>query len=466
MSDRRFSLVLGMHRSGTSVLTAALQLLGAELGAALVPPAADNPGGYFENAAAVAINEALLLALGGGWDCPEPLPEGWLRSDAAETARAGIRRLLAAEFAEAGWHALKDPRLCRLLPLWLPELEAAGASVDVVLATRAPGAIVASLVKRDRMWPEDARRLAVLHLIEAEHGSRGCRRAVLDYDTWLLQPEAELQRLADALGWPVDAAACARAAKVLDATQQHHPADAATPAAGGMDAALAVAAEALRAPDSPEARQAMDALRLDLGRPGPETERERGLRWSVRRERLRLQEMAEAHGTLQGAFRTVERTALQRLDELAALDLQLRDTQAALERAEGLSLVRLRDFEAAVREGDVLRHRIGETQAALERAEALSLARLADYRVALERAEALSLAHLADYQAAARECEALRHRIGETRAALDVATAEARQWASAHAGLRGELDGVLASRSWRWTAPLRWLSARLGRGSR
>ena len=61
-------LVLGMHRSGTSALTAALHGLGASLGGELVAANHDNPGGYFENAAAVTAHETLLAELDRGWE--------------------------------------------------------------------------------------------------------------------------------------------------------------------------------------------------------------------------------------------------------------------------------------------------------------------------------------------------------------------------------------------------------------
>ena len=56
-------LVLGMHRSGTSALTRLLNLHGAALGDELMPARCDNPTGFWEHSAAVAIHERLLAAL-------------------------------------------------------------------------------------------------------------------------------------------------------------------------------------------------------------------------------------------------------------------------------------------------------------------------------------------------------------------------------------------------------------------
>ena len=82
----RALLVLGMHRSGTSVAAGALRLAGVDLGTDLMAPAPDNPKGFWEHSGVVAIHEQLLAALGRAWNDPRPLPGGWLGSAAAAAA--------------------------------------------------------------------------------------------------------------------------------------------------------------------------------------------------------------------------------------------------------------------------------------------------------------------------------------------------------------------------------------------
>ncbi|HEY9142813.1 MAG TPA: hypothetical protein VIM90_02130, partial [Arenimonas sp.] len=114
----RALIVLGMHRAGTSALAGALDALGVPLGRQMVPAQADNPGGYWENAEGVQIHERLLLALGRGWDDLRPLPEGWLDTEAGLAAAAALEAWLQRDFAGQPLWAFKDPRTCRLLPLW------------------------------------------------------------------------------------------------------------------------------------------------------------------------------------------------------------------------------------------------------------------------------------------------------------------------------------------------------------
>ena len=53
-----------------------LNLAGLYLGepADLMPPVDHNPDGFWENRKFMTLNDELLNELGGGWDCPTPLP--------------------------------------------------------------------------------------------------------------------------------------------------------------------------------------------------------------------------------------------------------------------------------------------------------------------------------------------------------------------------------------------------------
>lgn len=369
------------------MLTAAIHRLGAALGGALVPPADDNPGGYFENARAVEINEGFLLDIGRGWDDPRPFPAGWPDGEAACSARLAIRDLLKEEFSEASWSVLKDPRLCRLLPLWLPELRAAGFHLDVVLATRAPEAIVASIIRRDHMEPEGAMALTLRHWLAAEHDSRSLPRACLDYDDWLSAPGQRLHRLAMQLDWSVNPDAISGAATLVDVGQRHHR-PVATAEGEGLVALLSHVFGLLRDPINAQAfDEVAESAENALLAPTAASQGVRMALWLERRARWQLGREVAAlrHG-------------------LAVAEMLSHERLAALERTDAV---------------------LSETQAALAAAERLAYQRLDE---------------LAAHAAALAACQ---HR-------NMLLEGELRALGMAHAK-------VLASRSWRWTAPLRRL---------
>lgn len=60
----RIALCLGSHRSGTSMVSAALQAIGAELSLPRHETSEENPKGFFEHAEVVALNDKLLRLAG------------------------------------------------------------------------------------------------------------------------------------------------------------------------------------------------------------------------------------------------------------------------------------------------------------------------------------------------------------------------------------------------------------------
>ncbi|MBI2963537.1 MAG: hypothetical protein HYY35_07265 [Deltaproteobacteria bacterium] len=140
-------VVLGMHRSGTSAVTRAVNLLGAALGDVRdrMPPREDNPSGFWESASLTALNDELLEALDAQWSAPvspRALREGLARlSCFRERAGEALRAVFPAP--RSVW---KDPRLSITLPFWLPLLEPAPV---FILTHRNPLEIAASLAVRN-----------------------------------------------------------------------------------------------------------------------------------------------------------------------------------------------------------------------------------------------------------------------------------------------------------------------------
>lgn len=117
-------VVLGMHRSGTSLLASLLQAVGVELGPdLLLDQTPDNEAGYWEHKEIAEAQEAILSQLGRTWYLPEgqvPLPAGWWRLPEMRPHRRRLADIVRRETSETvGPWGFKDPRTVRLLPLWL-----------------------------------------------------------------------------------------------------------------------------------------------------------------------------------------------------------------------------------------------------------------------------------------------------------------------------------------------------------
>ena len=136
-----------MPRSGTSLVTQLLHRCGLYLGPPddLMPAAADNPDGYWENLRFVRLNERLLAASGGTWFAP-PQTLRPTREIAADA-----RSILASFHGRDPW-GWKDPRNAVTLPFWKSLL----ASMKVVVCVRHPAEAASSLAASaliPRTWP-------------------------------------------------------------------------------------------------------------------------------------------------------------------------------------------------------------------------------------------------------------------------------------------------------------------------
>jgi hypothetical protein len=61
-------LVLGMHRGGTSSIAGAMVRLGGAAPLNLLPPADDNPKGFWESSVLMSLNDQILEAGGNHWE--------------------------------------------------------------------------------------------------------------------------------------------------------------------------------------------------------------------------------------------------------------------------------------------------------------------------------------------------------------------------------------------------------------
>lgn len=228
VSQKKAILVLGMHRSGTSVLTRIINLLGVDLGGNFLRPADDNPGGYWEHAEAVAIHEKLLQDLNRSWHDTRALPENWLESPAASKAKEKIAALITRDFTGSLLWGVKDPRLCRLAPIWIEVAAALGFDVCALFAVRHPAEVASSLLARDGLSMESTELSWLEHFAEAEYATRDMHRSLVLYQDILSDWRGTALRVATELGlnWPKDIMLAGSAIDgFLNKKNKHHTAD-------------------------------------------------------------------------------------------------------------------------------------------------------------------------------------------------------------------------------------------------
>ena len=217
--------VLGMHRSGTSALAGLLSMLGVEFGRNLMKPGDDNPKGFYEHNEIVGCHVSMLEALESYYDDILPLPAGWEKRRETIMHREHLRRLIFNEFAGKPLWGFKDPRVCRLLPMWFPLFDELGTAAKFVLMVRNPDEIARSMCVRGGHSYNQILLVALQHMLEFERHTRGRPRVVVSFDGLMADWRRELDRVARVLDvrLPVQMAANdPRVSVFLDPALRHH----------------------------------------------------------------------------------------------------------------------------------------------------------------------------------------------------------------------------------------------------
>jgi hypothetical protein len=233
--------ILGMHRSGTSMFTHALNLLGLTLGEPLMEPQEDNPKGFWENEFFYGVNLRLLHAMGrhvSGYGTGSQLLEVPALSYQVERSGdtlAVIENYVTAQFSSSRFWGWKDPRSVLLFPFWLSSFVELGfCRIRPTVITRHPSSDVSSLARRSdlvalascltssveelslQMWT------AYSHILLDLVDETNCFVSVHE---WYLDPgsaRAELARCCDYLGMETADKEMESALQWLDPGAVHH----------------------------------------------------------------------------------------------------------------------------------------------------------------------------------------------------------------------------------------------------
>lgn len=195
-------VILGMHRSGTSALSGTLNLLGIYAGNSLIPANEHiNPKGFWEHEGIVDLHERLLAAIGASWHDERPFPEKWWLFPVVRSFHQELVQLLKADFSEVATWLVKDPRICRLMPLWREILQETDCSPNIVIILREPNQVAKSLNTRDGIAEERSALLWLRHILEAEQWTRNYPRAIVTFDGLVKDWRSVIDNISDSFQW-------------------------------------------------------------------------------------------------------------------------------------------------------------------------------------------------------------------------------------------------------------------------
>lgn len=148
MKKKPVVCILGMHRSGTSLLTKILNITGLYLGDKdiLHTQSFDsNKKGHWENLKILEINEKILALFGGDWKSPPVFPEKWEDDQRLNYLYEDAFKLLKKMECKNIIWGFKEPRTCLTLPFWQKIIP----NMLFVIPYRHPADVALSLQKRN-----------------------------------------------------------------------------------------------------------------------------------------------------------------------------------------------------------------------------------------------------------------------------------------------------------------------------
>jgi hypothetical protein len=197
-NERNCIFILG-GRSGTSALAGTFNILGLEIGKELLPPAGNNPKGFYENNKILTVNESILAALDSDVEDVRPLPENWWQHGSMKAFRNEIIKIVEDDFAGLDIFLVKCPRICILLPLWIDVMKELNISPKFIFSLRHPLSIVRSTMISQKLTFDRSLLIWFKFILNAEYFSRANPRVFVRYDDLIEDPEAVIDKICSVL---------------------------------------------------------------------------------------------------------------------------------------------------------------------------------------------------------------------------------------------------------------------------
>ncbi|HET8700577.1 MAG TPA: hypothetical protein VFL97_02795 [Nitrococcus sp.] len=194
-------VVLGAGRSGTSAITRGVQALGVNLGNRLRRGRGKNPTGFFEDRDLLAINKRLKRELGITGESVRLIPPSQWDTPNVRRLRQNAVRTIERRFGHSRLWGFKYARTLRMLPFWEAVFRELDLDVRYVVAARNPLSVAHSRAQLDsRRGVQIKSDLEWLANVVPYFRTLSQRLfVVIDYDAVIVNPDGQLERLAQSL---------------------------------------------------------------------------------------------------------------------------------------------------------------------------------------------------------------------------------------------------------------------------
>jgi len=200
MKKKKIVCISGMERSGTSMVSRIVNLLGVYLGGPdkLIMETDYNQKGCWENKTLLKISDEILAHFGGDTHNIPDFPEEWVNDEGIADFGEQAQKIIDKDFSKHDVWGWKDTRCSLIMPFWqklLPDME-------YVICIRNPCDVAHSVVTRK--WTSsytEAYCLWYMYTSSIIRYTAGKRRIFVFYEDFMGKDSmAAVRRLAEFLG--------------------------------------------------------------------------------------------------------------------------------------------------------------------------------------------------------------------------------------------------------------------------
>ena len=214
-------VVLGMHRSGTSVLTGLVTLFGGYIGSNLMPATEENSKGYYENNLIYELNEKILKEHNSSWKTNTFTVEE-IEPDQMHRYISDAKKIIKNDLKFVNKIIIKDPRISILFPIWEKALIELQIKIKTIFTYRSPLEVSHSLQKRDGIVVEKGLLIWAHYFFQAELYQRKYKSLIVEYNLDFKDIDLLIAKLSEFLGEPLSEDALLSAKSFYEPSLKHH----------------------------------------------------------------------------------------------------------------------------------------------------------------------------------------------------------------------------------------------------
>ena len=190
---KKIICVLGMHRSGTSLLSNIINKLGVFWGNEneLMKKNDANPDGYFELSHIITMQDKILDLCGTSWNSCKWIEDDMYHKSEIQIYTKHLKRYLNTIYTKNNieYFGFKDPRTCLLLPIWKKIFIELNITPIYIWIIRNPEEVSNSLYKRNNYRREYAYHLWSYYNLKILYDLQGERGHIIYYNELLNNTE-------------------------------------------------------------------------------------------------------------------------------------------------------------------------------------------------------------------------------------------------------------------------------------